>query len=167
MGSVGKTTSSFNEERFENRMDSYIGGGYQIAGPGGIFDKDDITYIEKNMQETSRSMFRVEDNDWTAKDLKVGDSIDFNNDYKSFTKSLQGVNRILEDGEEWDTYQTPVVFKTMGTQRYFDVQEYGRKIGNSFYDYQQEAFLKGKKWKIRQITTQKFNGKNVKVVVIG
>ena len=98
MGSVGST---FNSERFANRLDQYIGGGYAISGPGGIFDHDDMRYINNNLESTSSSMFRLEENNWTAKDLEVGNTINFNDTMKSFAKSEQVMQRLLQDSEDW------------------------------------------------------------------
>lgn len=165
MGSVGKTGSTtIDQTRFENNLDSYIGGGYRVSD---AFDENEIRYIRNNMQETSKPLYRVEDESWTAKGLKVGDTVNFSDTLKSFAQTTSAVGQILKDGEEWDTYDTPVVFQTNGNQKHFDVKSAARQIGNSAFDYQDESFVKGKGWKVKKIGTKTIAGRKVKVITIG
>lgn len=165
MGSVGKTGyTTVDTQRFSTDLDSYIGGGYSVSD---AFDENEIRYIRNNMQETSKPLYRVEDESWTAKGLKVGDTVNFNDTLKSFAQTTSAVGQILKDGEEWDTYETPVVFQTTGSQKHFDVKSAARQIGNSTFDYQDESFVKGKGWKVKKIGTKTIAGRKVKVITIG
>lgn len=159
MGSVGSNSEAFNSASFQNNMDSYIGGGYGISE---LFSKAELNYIKNNMEITSKPLYRTEDNDWTAKNLKVGDTVNFNDALKSFTRESESVSNLLNDADEMGLYNTPVVFKTSGSVSHFNVSSYGTGV----FDYQKESFVSGKGWVISNISTQTFGGRRVKVVTI-
>lgn len=72
---------------FKNRAETYVGGGY--SGPEGVFTQRDVEYIYANMDETRKTLYRIEDSSFTANqldnDILDVDELKFNG-LRSFTE---------------------------------------------------------------------------------
>jgi len=125
-------------EGFASRMESFVGGGYSV---GDILEKDDIEFIKNNMSETDQPLYRIEESRFTASSAEVGQELQFNGELRSFTRNSKVTNSMLdENSDEYAYMEDPVVFKTVGATKQFDVSPYAGAYATS----QEESFVGGK-----------------------
>lgn len=151
---------------FEDRAEAYVGGGY--SGPEDIFTSKDLEYIYTNMDETRKTLYRVEDSEFTA-DRLDNDELDIDgfrfNGLRSFTEDKDVIREMLdENSDNWAGIENPVVFEITGKKDRFDMQEFTK--GYTLMD-QKESLAGGKyKYKVVGEDIQRMKGIFVRVIKI-
>lgn len=151
---------------FEDRAEAYVGGGY--SGPEDIFTSKDLEYIYTNMDETRKTLYRVEDSEFTA-DRLDNDELDIDgfrfNGLRSFTEDKDVIREMLdENSDNWAGIENPVIFEITGKKDRFDMQEFTK--GYTLMD-QKESLAGGKyKYKVVGEDIQRMKGIFVRVIKI-
>lgn len=151
---------------FEERAEAYVGGGY--SGPEGVFTSKDIEYIYANMDETRKTLYRVEDSEFTA-DRLDNDELDIDsfrfNGLRSFTEDKDVIKEMLdENSDNWAGIENPVIFEITGKKDRFDMKEFTE--GYTLMD-QKESLAGGKyKYKVVGEDIQRIRGMFVRVIKI-
>jgi len=151
---------------FEDRAEAYVGGGY--SGPEDIFTSKDLEYIYTNMDETRKTLYRVEDSKFTA-DRLDNDELDIDgfrfNGLRSFTEDKDVIREMLdENSDNWAGIENPVIFEITGKKDRFDMQEFTK--GYTLMD-QKESLAGGKyKYKVVGEDIRRMKGIFVRVIKI-
>lgn len=112
---------------------------------GSFNDDDEITdFIDENMITTNHQFFRVEPLDKTLKGLEVGDELDFDNYFKSFSESMNASNEYLQ---RMAPNSEVVIFRTNGEIQSFNMEDY-----SGDYYWQEEHLIHGYDFTIENIT---------------
>lgn len=145
-----------NEDILADKLSDYVGGGYDLAD---LLTKEEIAYIKVNMGVYKKKIYRVEESQFTADKIDVGDVFSFDGDLRSFTKSIDYASKIIAD--EDDIFEYPVIFETVGEVDVFEMAEYAE----DYYEDQSEVLSAGK-FKLLRIEERMISGKKIKVYVI-
>ena len=122
------------KENLEKDLDFYIAGGYSIKD----LSKDTQEFIKSHTQITTWPLYRFDNR--VPKNLTVGSEIRLD-DFKSFSKSKQGRDRVWEDIQENEKDTSNYcLLKTSGRVRCFDIKKYS---SNNNYFYQDEVLARG------------------------
>ena len=132
------------------------------------FTSKDLEYIYTNMDETRKTLYRVEDSEFTA-DRLDNDELDIDgfrfNGLRSFTEDKDVIREMLdENSDNWAGIENPVVFEITGKKDRFDMQEFTK--GYTLMD-QKESLAGGKyKYKVVGEDIQRMKGIFVRVIKI-
>lgn len=168
MGSRGQSAGSAPSATLAEHIEDYIGGGYTVAG---ALTPSELNFVKKNMKETSQTLFRIEEDFFMADRLKVGETFSFNDDIKSFTKGDQFIKETLNPKEygvkfgDYAEFDSPVVYKTVGSTKAFDVEPYAKEYEKATGVNQREAWAGGK-FEVKKKYKTKMAGRNVTVIEI-
>lgn len=154
-----KGTKLYDE--ISNDLESYVGGGY-ISVADALGDKTKLKYIKNSMEETTESLYRIEESTFTLdrKNLKVGETFEFDDDLRSASRSRKYVDDLLGDYSDVD-FDEPVIFETVGKAKHFNMDEFT----SNYVENQYESLIGGK-FEVVDIIDDAINGKNVKRVKI-
>lgn len=93
------------------------------------------------MEETNKPLYRVEDARFTYDNIDVGETFEFVDDIRSFTRNRDGyLGKMLKEGIDEDIWQEPVVFETVGKVKHFNMDRYA----SNYYEDQSESLVGGK-----------------------
>lgn len=151
---------------FKNRAETYVGGGY--SGPEGVFTQKDVEYIYANMDETRKTLYRIEDSSFTANQLD-NDILDVDefkfNGLRSFTEDKSVVREMLDEkSDNWAGIENPVIFEITGKKDRFDMEEFTKEY--TLMD-QKESLAGGKnKYKVVGEDIQMIKGVFVRIIKI-
>ena len=129
---------------FKEDLTNYVAGGF--GSPTEAMDPSSIAYIRRNMEPTSQSLYRIEDSEFTASNLSVGDTFSFQGDIRSFSRR----ESFVKDAMDEVYYDNPVVFRTVGTTKQFNVN---KAIDNTYFGNQQESLVSGR-FKVEKVYTR-------------
>lgn len=122
------------KEDFKTDLDFYIAGGYSIKD----FSEDTQDFINSHTQITTWPLYRFDS--LIPKNLTLGSEIQLD-DFKSFSMSEKGRDRVWEDIQENEKDTSNYcLLKTSGRVRCFDIKKYS---SNTNYFYQDEILAKG------------------------
>lgn len=117
MGSVGAVKASLTAGTISTIQDYIEGTGYK-------FTQSEVKEILAASTKTSTPLYRVEDAEWMANKLSVGDEFTFNRDLKSFTNA-NGIDTIIAEGDDAGLYEGRIaIFKTVGPTTSLDIAKY-------------------------------------------
>lgn len=123
------------KEDFKTDLDFYIAGGYSIKD----FSEDTQDFINSHTQITTWPLYRFDS--LTPKNLTLGSEIQLD-DFKSFSMSEKGRDRVWEDIQENEKDTSNYcLLKTSGRVRCFDIKKYS---SNTNYSYQDEVLARGR-----------------------
>ncbi len=126
-------------DSIEDNLMEYVAGGYQ--GVKDAVTPEEFKFIKANMKETSQPLYRVEDSRFTYENIEVGETFEFADDIRSFTRNRDGyLDKMLKEGIDEDIWQEPVVFETVGKVKHFNMDRYAV----NYYEYQSESLVGGK-----------------------
>lgn len=145
-------------DSIRRNLEEYVGGGY--ASVKSAVTPDEFKYIQRNMVPTNQTLYRIEDIYHTAEKLKVGSEFSFKDDIRSFSRSPSFIREAVAE----EIYERPVVFKTTGTVKHFNMDKYTTQY-EKYFKSQQESLVGGR-FKVKSINIQKISGQNLKVIEI-
>lgn len=160
-GIIGNN-SSVNMDSLQDHLVSFVEGGY--SSPKKAVNDAEFEYIRHNMEETSQTLYRVEDASFTANNLSVGQEFSFRDDLRSFTRSSAYSRELLGNYIDMgmDT-NTPMLFKTVGSVKHFNMDKYAEiALGMGT----QSESLAGGRFRVRRISQTPMYGRQIKVVEI-
>lgn len=98
-----------------------------IEGTGNKFTDKQIKEITAAMEKTDKPLYRVEDAQWMADGLKVGDEFTFDKPLKGFTQDMDGIRTVVAEGDDAGLYEeTLVIFKTESGTEAMDISGISR-----------------------------------------
>ena len=123
------------KEDFKTDLDFYIAGGYSIKD----FSEDTQDFINSHTQITTWPLYRFDS--LISKNLTLGSEIQLD-DFKSFSMSEKGRDRVWEDIQENEKDTSNYcLLKTSGRVRCFNIKKYS---SNTNYSYQDEVLARGR-----------------------
>ena len=144
------TRSSMTPQDFSNELEMYVGGGY--GSPSEAISNKGISYMKSHMEESTKELYRVEDNKYTAANLSSGQIFQFNNNYRSFSSSSSFIDEAIDEyGVGGDK---PAIFVMRGKKKTLPVNKHYK---NPYHSNQQEHIAGGK---FRVLYKQQVSGKN-------
>ena len=119
MGSIGVNKNILSSNTAV-AVDNYIEG-------SGRLNNSQANEILSKSTVTKDTLYRVEDSEWLANRLKVGQDFTFNETVKSFTSTQNGVDTIVAEGDDAGMYEnTLAIYQTEGNTKSFDVSNISR-----------------------------------------
>lgn len=140
----------YNNPSFINHVEEWSEGYGEYEE---IFTQEERTYIRTHLSTTQDPLYRIVELDTHIEDgkriidnnplnYKVGDTINFHGEMKSFSKSEDA---ILEFGA--DTTTPLVIYKTRGVVENFPIDNYPHN-----YQWLQETLVSGSGWKVESVS---------------
>lgn len=158
---AGSTTKMKQPKDFSNKMEQYIAGGIDLSD---VLDDDDISYIQSNLEETSRPLYRVEESNFTASDIEEDHQLfSFNGKMRSFTRSENVMKSFLDEDADVD-FENPAVFVTVGKTKHFNATPYAQSYAK--YGGDQEESLVGGEFEVMNAAYKRIGGREVPVYYI-
>jgi len=119
MGSVGANKNTLSSDTAV-AVDNYL------EGSGRLNNKQANEILSKSTM-TKDTLYRVEDSEWLANKLKVGQDFTFNEAVKSFTSTQSGIDTVVAEGDDAGMYENTVaIYQTEGNTKSFDVSGMSR-----------------------------------------
>lgn len=123
----------------EDNLANYVGGGSSSVKDA--VTSEEFQFIKDNMEETSQTLYRVEDGRFTYDNIDVGETFEFVDDIRTFTRNRDGyLGKMLKEGLDEDVWEEPVVFETVGKVKHFNMDRYA----SNYYEDQSESLIGGK-----------------------
>lgn len=140
-----KQTISLSEiqvkKQLSNDLEMYVSGGYSSVKDSLRYPKEEMKYIRENYKLTDKPLYRVESSRFTydKKELMEGDIFRFDEDIRSFTRSSDYLEKMLNENLEEDFIESPIIFQTVGKVNHFNMDSYAE----GYYENQHESLVGG------------------------
>lgn len=121
-------------------VEEYVSGTGESISEIFADNPEGLNYIKNHMEEKANTFYRLERNEFTGKNLKIGDTFSFKGDLRSFAGSHNGIEEVARNISEFDNLKEYVLFSTVGSQKAFDINKF---INNEFFAEQDEHILGG------------------------
>ena len=133
-----------------------------IEGTGNKFTDKQIKEIKAAMEKTDKPLYRVEDAQWMADGLKVGDEFTFDKPLKGFTQDMDGIRTVVAEGDDAGLYEeTLVIFKTEGGTEAMDISGISRNHAE-----EKESLVGGKFEVVSVEDGPEINGHKTRIIKI-
>lgn len=135
----GRRGKAFSEDRLADKLESYVGGGYDIDD---LLTDEDKSWMREREKTYGDGLWRIEHKDFTARKLdealeeEEDDEFAFGDGYRSFTHDRKALESIAKEFSDFDDLGDYVVFQVNGDVKGFDMEKYAEA-----YTYDQKEVL--------------------------
>ena len=159
----GGSTETFDKEALSDKLELYVGGGYNLST---LLNDEQKDYIVDNSTDYNGSLYRVEDARFTANllddDEIDGDDFEFNGDFRSFSRKANVINDMLDEmSDDYAGIAKPVIFEIVGGANQFNMSPY-----TSNYMTDQAESLVGGRFKTIGEDYRSINGEFIRIIKI-
>ncbi len=139
----GGGMSDHDLKHFQSNINTWVSTEWGKSPDGAMDHIEQIQYIEKMRETTSKPLSRVEKIGRTLKleDIKVGKKFSFNNNLKAFSRTREATDNYIKKENLDNPSQELIVFKTKGKVKHFNVNKW-----NTLHEEEQESWVSSGEW---------------------